>query len=81
MNSHHNEEHHHSRSYKDPVCGMTTEKEGEFIHHKHNGTSYYFCSEHCLVKFKTDPDAFTGKNEVEPTALAQPQEGDRRCPV
>jgi len=83
MNIHHTEEHHHSQPYKDPVCDMTTEKEGEFIHHKHDGMSYYFCSEHCLAKFKTDPDAFTGKKEAEPTVLPQPQQGDRlfTCPM
>lgn len=83
MNSHHTEEHHHFRPFKDPVCGMTTEKEGEFVHHKHDGMSYYFCSERCLAKFKTDPDAFTGKKEAGPTALPQPQEGDRlfTCPM
>lgn len=83
MNSHHNEEHPHSGQYMDPVCGMFTDKEGEFIHDTHDGTSYYFCSERCLAKFRTDPDAFTGKKEAGPTALPQPQQGDRlfTCPM
>ncbi|MDP2644540.1 MAG: heavy metal translocating P-type ATPase, partial [Desulfobacterales bacterium] len=67
----------------DPVCGMTADKEDEFIHHKHEGTLYYFCSEHCLAKFTSDPDAFSGKKETEPTAPPQAQAGDRlfTCPM
>ena len=62
MNSHHHEEHQQGahgneakRLYTDPICGMSTEKEGEFIRHEHDGRSYYFCSGHCLEKFKQDP--------------------------
>ncbi len=50
MNGHGKKEHQHSDEnkgqYTDPVCGMSTDKEGEFIHHKHEGRSYYFCSAH-----------------------------------
>ena len=55
--------------YTDPVCGMSTDQEGKFIHHKHDGKSYYFCSEHCLTTFKTDPEKFTGKKEEAPPAV------------
>lgn len=49
----------------DPVCGMSTDQEGKFIHHIHDGRDYYFCSKNCLTKFKTDPDKFTGKKKEE----------------
>jgi len=42
-------------AYADPVCGMTTDQEGEFTPFEHDGTTYYFCSDHCLAKFKSDP--------------------------
>jgi len=45
---------------KDPVCGMTTESPEEYISYEHRGEAFYFCSEHCLEKFKTDPDKFIG---------------------
>ncbi|PIP06412.1 MAG: copper-transporting ATPase [Syntrophobacterales bacterium CG_4_8_14_3_um_filter_49_14] len=69
--------------YVDPVCGMSTGEEGKFIHHQHDGKDYYFCSRHCLAKFKTDPDKSTNKEGPEPSTLQQPMDGDRlyTCPM
>ena len=39
----------------DPICGMTVEPERAAGSHVHNGQTYYFCSRHCLAKFKEDP--------------------------
>jgi Cu+-exporting ATPase len=64
MNSHQHEKHEHGdygKGYRDPVCGMSTDREGEYIRHDHEGRSYYFCSEHCLARFKQDPQAFEEK--------------------
>ena len=64
MNSHHHEKHQQGAQdmiYRDPVCGMTTDKEGEYIRHEHDGRTFYFCSEHCLARFKQDPQAFAEK--------------------
>jgi len=84
MNRHHKDEHHHSNDNKkpftDPVCGMTTDREGAFILHKYDGRSYYFCSEHCLTKFKAEPDVFIGrKKETAP----KPQQSELlyTCPM
>jgi len=55
--------------YTDPVCGMSTDQEGKFIQHKQDGKSYYFCSDHCLTTFKTEPGKFTGKKEEKPPVL------------
>jgi Cu+-exporting ATPase len=41
----------------DPVCGMRTNRRDEFIQYEHEGTSYYFCSKHCLKKFKDSPSS------------------------
>jgi len=79
--------HHPSKEEKgqhtDPVCGMSTDQEGKFIHHKHDGKSYYFCSEHCLTTFKTDPEKFTGKKEEAPPAVKHTHDGSRvyTCPM
>jgi P-type Cu+ transporter len=42
----------------DPICGMTVEPSTAAAKHVHNGQTYYFCSQHCLAKFKEDPDKF-----------------------
>ena len=43
----------------DPVCGMTVKPHsaaGSFVY---DGETYYFCSTHCLQKFREDPERFT----------------------
>jgi Cu+-exporting ATPase len=42
----------------DPVCGMTVDPATAAGTHTHAGKAYYFCSTHCLTKFKTDPAAY-----------------------
>ena len=67
----------------DPVCGMSADEEGKFIHYKHDGKDYYFCSEHCLTTFKADPDKFTGKQEETPLGLKHTHAGGQvyTCPM
>jgi len=48
----------HVHQYTDPVCGMTTTDPAAFTSYEHDGVTYYFCSDHCLAKFKEDPGAF-----------------------
>ena len=47
-----------SENIVDPVCGMQTESPEDYIPYDHAGTTHYFCSEHCLKKFKTDPERY-----------------------
>ncbi|MBW2100463.1 MAG: HAD-IC family P-type ATPase, partial [Deltaproteobacteria bacterium] len=65
---HHSHHHHEQQNqYVDPVCGMTTEDKNAFSPYEHEGKTYYFCSEHCLTKFKNDPGLFTGgKHDLKP---------------
>lgn len=42
----------------DPICGMNIEPSKAAGSHFHNGHTYYFCSQHCLTKFKEDPERF-----------------------
>jgi len=66
MEHHHmNHEHHcadsdHAvkREFVDPVCGMKTEDENAFMKYEHGGQPYYFCSENCRDKFKSDPEKY-----------------------
>ncbi len=39
----------------DPICGMTVEPAASAGRHEYAGTTYYFCSRHCLERFQTDP--------------------------
>ncbi len=45
----------------DPVCGMTVDPGTAAGSFEFSGTTYYFCSKHCLEKFKQDPNAFIGR--------------------
>ena len=40
---------------QDPVCGMTVEPHTAAGTHVYGGTTYAFCSPHCLEKFRADP--------------------------
>ncbi|MDW7772205.1 MAG: heavy metal translocating P-type ATPase [Desulfobulbaceae bacterium] len=64
-NMHGHDTHHPGREkkYVDPVCGMGTDDPREFIRYTHEGKDYYFCSEHCLNRFKEDPGQFPAAGE------------------
>ena len=47
---------------KDPVCGMTVNPETAAGSFAHGGNHYYFCSKHCLEKFRGSPENFIGPN-------------------
>jgi len=55
--------HHLNETYKDPVCGMSTQEKNEFLPYYHHGQTYYFCREHCLVKFKEAPEQYLHSTE------------------
>jgi len=42
----------------DPICGMTVNPQSAAGNYVHNGERYYFCSQHCLSKFKENPEKF-----------------------
>src|SRR5215470_10259755 len=45
----------------DPVCGMSIDRSTAAGKFEHEGADYYFCSKHCLQRFKTDPAAYLNK--------------------
>ncbi len=63
----------------DPVCGMTVDPATAAGHVDYKGTTYHFCSQHCVQAFKADPEKFlAGKKK--PAAPAKP--GARyTCPM
>src|SRR5215471_5280501 len=44
----------------DPVCGMTVDSDTAKHKLVHEGSTYYFCSAHCLEKFRTMPGRYSG---------------------
>ena len=42
---------------KDPVCGMQVSQDSEY-HTVYNDQTLHFCSEHCLHKFRENPDTY-----------------------
>ncbi len=42
----------------DPVCGMTVDPARARGTLEHAGRTYYFCSPHCVEKFRNDPERF-----------------------
>ena len=56
---------HTSETAIDPVCGMTVDPATAAGSHALAGTTYYFCSRHCLEKFKADPEMYLGAKAPE----------------
>jgi uncharacterized membrane protein YraQ (UPF0718 family)/YHS domain-containing protein len=46
-------------SAKDPVCGMTVDRNAGRPESLHEGRTYFFCSEHCRHSFEANPEAYT----------------------
>jgi Cu+-exporting ATPase len=71
---------------KDPVCNMDVNPESSPYSHEHDGENYYFCSEHCLNKFRDNPDKYlagpdAGTAQAEAVTQSEEQEGDYFCPM
>jgi Cu+-exporting ATPase len=45
---------------------MTVHRDSAAGSYEYNGKTYYFCSPHCLEKFRKDPDAFLAKPQAAP---------------
>jgi len=54
----------------DPVCGMTVEPAQAAGQFDFRGQTYWFCSKHCLAKFKADPATYAAKEQPAPRAAA-----------
>lgn len=68
-----------SKNLKDPVCGMDVTENSKH-HHQHAQKEYYFCSEHCLVKFKNDPEHYL--TDAAPKAATTPNKSSiYTCPM
>src|SRR5690242_20083871 len=54
----------------DPICGMTVEPERAAGNYSYDGQTYYFCSGHCLAKFKEEPARYVTTAALENSAAS-----------
>ncbi len=54
----------------DPVCGMSTESPGAYATYDYQGKTFYFCSHHCLDKFKADPARYVAGDSESITSVS-----------
>jgi Cu+-exporting ATPase len=52
----------------DPVCGMTVDPDAAAGSEEYHGRTYYFCSTHCLHKFREDPERYLNTTAEPPQA-------------
>jgi P-type Cu+ transporter len=65
----------------DPVCGMTVDPEHAAGSYEYKGKTYYFCSTHCVHRFRENPEAFLNKPAVQPMGITrQPTEAPAAAP-
>ena len=65
----------HERTVKDPVCGMDVNPDTAFGGHDHGGQTYFFCSQHCLEEFRTEPAKYlTHSQDQRAREVAPPDE-------
>ncbi len=73
-----------SQPAKDPVCGMTVDPARAAGVYEYGGKKWYFCSRHCLEKFRADPGKYTGERPAEAPAPATPAPSENvtyTCPM
>lgn len=63
----------------DPVCDMTVSPDAEYSY-VHAGKPYFFCSDHCLQKFKAHPQQYLEKKTA-PVPEKKTGEGTYTCPM
>jgi Cu+-exporting ATPase len=54
---------------KDPVCGMMVVPESAAGSVDHDGRTYYFCSAHCIERFRREPVRFLADGAAVPSQL------------
>jgi Cu+-exporting ATPase len=65
-------EDHAATAQTDPVCGMAVDPRSAAGSLTHAGTTYYFCSRHCLEKFQADPGKYAPRAAASPAAAPSP---------
>ena len=64
----------------DPICGMTVAADSP-RRFAFDGTTYYFCSDHCLQKFSADPALYLKPAASASAAPAADPHATYTCPM
>jgi P-type Cu+ transporter len=64
----------HGTIVRDPVCGRNVDTRTAKFRHELGETTYFFCSERCLERFKADPDRYLNPAQSDP-AVTDPALG------
>src|SRR5215213_5680728 len=72
----------------DPVCGMTVDPDHAAAAFDYHRNTYYFCSTHCLHRFRENPESFLTKAAPQPIGITRqppaplPKPGQKyTCPM
>ncbi|HSE19061.1 MAG TPA: heavy metal translocating P-type ATPase [Pyrinomonadaceae bacterium] len=55
----------------DPVCGMTVDPDHAAGSFEYQGNTYYFCSTHCLHRFRENPGGFLTPSTPQPIGITR----------
>jgi P-type Cu+ transporter len=55
----------------DPVCGTAIVSDKDALNYEYQGNVYYFCSKHCLARFKDDSARFSGEKSLQGSEAGQ----------
>ena len=65
----------------DPVCGMTIDPAEAAGHLDYNGTTYSFCHQSCLERFRAAPEEFLNPALRAPAAATGAADAEYTCPM
>jgi len=65
----------------DPVCGMTVDPDHAAGSFEYQGKTYYFCSTHCVHRFRENPEAFLNKPAVQPVGITRHPKAPTAAPA
>lgn len=68
------------KPHTDPVCGMKAAADPAKAV-EHAGTTYYFCSTHCMAKFRADPQLYLNPQKNAAPAKAAAKDAMYTCPM
>ncbi|TAM81039.1 MAG: heavy metal translocating P-type ATPase [Acidobacteria bacterium] len=68
-------------TFKDPICGMDVEPATAAGSYEYQGTTYYFCCEPCLEKFRASPEEYIGATKRGPRPVDPIPRADYTCPM
>ncbi len=68
-------------TFKDPVCDMDVDPSSAVGSYEYKETTYYFCCEPCLERFRSSPEEFLNPSKPAPQSAEAPPGADYTCPM